>query len=217
MATLGDDRVDAISERRGRAGITEGRSPYREMSVTHDGSMQLRKHDAQIKPVHRRGSYCQVELRLSHSRILGAGNDELSARTSPLKAGRECATRLDRHNLGTGLEQPHCGLTCARTQLDHTHTGPQHLELSHPVPQCFRIRRSRPLVSLGEIIEVQGVDHITDTRREHWSTSSPPATSAARPAAASAAAAELCQSRQNSLPSGSVITMKPALIGGAGS
>lgn len=30
-------------------------------------------------------------------------------------------------------------------------------------------------------------------------------------------AAELRQSRQNSLPSGSVITMKPALIGGAGS
>jgi hypothetical protein len=50
-----------------------------------------------------------------------------------------------------------------------------------------------------------------------WSTSSPPATSAARPAAASATTAELRQSRQNSLPSGSVITMKPALIGGAGS
>jgi hypothetical protein len=52
-------------------------------------------------------------------------------------------------------------------------------------------------------------------------TSSPPtaqpATSAARPAAASVTTAELRQSRQNSLPSGSVITMKPALIGGAGS
>lgn len=46
---------------------------------------------------------------------------------------------------------------------------------------------------------------------------SPPATSAARLAAASATTAELRQSRQNSLPSGSVITMKPALIGGAGS
>ncbi len=50
-----------------------------------------------------------------------------------------------------------------------------------------------------------------------WRSSSPPATSAARPAAASATTAELRQSRQNSLPSGSVITMKPALIGGAGS
>ena len=37
------------------------------------------------------------------------------------------------------------------------------------------------------------------------------------PAAASLTTAELRQSRQNSLPSGSVITMKPALIGGAGS
>jgi len=37
------------------------------------------------------------------------------------------------------------------------------------------------------------------------------------PAEASATTAELRQSRQNSLPSGSVITMKPALIGGAGS
>ena len=50
-----------------------------------------------------------------------------------------------------------------------------------------------------------------------WNTSSPPATSAARPAEASGTAAELRQSRQNSLPSGSVITMKPTLIGGAGS
>lgn len=39
----------------------------------------------------------------------------------------------------------------------------------------------------------------------------------ARPATASATTAELRQSKQNSLPSGSVITTKPALIGGAGS
>ncbi|GGT72600.1 hypothetical protein GCM10010207_83200 [Streptomyces atratus] len=43
------------------------------------------------------------------------------------------------------------------------------------------------------------------------------AASAARPAMTFATTAELRQSRQNSLPSGSAITMKPALIGGAGS
>jgi hypothetical protein len=51
-------------------------------------------------------------------------------------------------------------------------------------------------------------------------TSSPPTASAGylgRKTAAASVTAGLRQSRQNSLPSGSVITMKPALIGGAGS
>ena len=52
-------------------------------------------------------------------------------------------------------------------------------------------------------------------------TSSPPTASAGylgrKTGRGFVTTAELRQSRQNSLPSGSVITMKPALIGGAGS
>ena len=74
-------------------------------------------------------------------------------------------------------------------------------------------------VSLGDPARaLPGVPRSSASRPPRcWSTSSPPATLAARPAVASATTAERRQSRQNSLPSGSVITMKPALIGGVGS
>jgi hypothetical protein len=97
-----------------------------------------------------------------------------------------------------------------------------------PMPACLRRASMRPLSRMNaardrsrtprpypwrrgggiRLYEQVGGDHVQ---------LEPPATSAARLAAASATTAELRQSRQNSLPSGSVITMKPALIGGAGS